>query len=570
MCPVINPTQDDPLQGPWELIELEELDIEFPEEVSSISSSGSMSSEVNVDFPEEDSSSSSSPYCHWDDDNCSCCHYFPTEEDEEEEEKLPGVDYKYTLEPTRSRNEGLNMRTYHGQACLTSFLHKEIIKAANVSRIQNAFPGLDEKAAVLGEMYLRYTTDSITLAFTSPIQKISTPANIQRMKNSELVKELPAIEETNQMLKETQSSVIAVNLNWKNSLELSEENDFIGRTRRLEPLMRKSRFAYRTKTKFAAHVKTTCDELFPEWRQNMVIINGHEGTAQISSSAYIQEDSHAQDHYTEGRGDPYTRYWKEYTDFKEHKILVVPHHSKRLGFDTDLSKHYEVPFEAKFIIGRRTYQHKFLFQLPLSRRPQHYGLIFTFSEDPKGLSKLRIKTLFTVYSIFPKSSELACLETYDTRNVDMATSESDSNDDDGCGGRHEQCTKAAKNAVQIIMDNLKEEKLAKEVFGRLAVDKNFVFKGQGAHVYKNDRDDWGPSKNGRKNNCRQDIKFILRDLDAFQDLDRTNVHGSYRSPAASFGYWEGAPLSCDDCMWCANHEKVDADYRPFRTRLEID
>lgn len=534
----VHPHANDLLRCSWEVIHLEDadVDIDFPEEVSTTSSSGSGSratSEASVDFPEEDGSMSSNSEFFVDDDDCSVytCWPYTDDEDPVEDEPLPGVDYKYSLEPTRSRNEALNMRTYHGQACLTSYLRKEFGKAANVSKLQNAFAGFAEKAAVLGEKSLSHTTDSITVTFTSPLKGISSPIYIDKMQNFEIAKELPmSLDESSCVMKEARPSVIAVNLKWKNGLRICESNDFVSKIRRLEPLMRRSRFVYHSKPKFAALMKSTCDEVFPEWRQNLVVINGQEGTPQISISSDIHADSHTPEvvrNFPVRRGDPRSGVCKEYKDFKEHKILVVPHHSKRRGFDVDLSKRFEFAYEVKFIVEGRDYQHKFLLQLPLSKLPQHYGLIFTFPEDPNGHSKLRIKALLTVYSIYPKSSEFACLQTYETRNFEETTFDRDISNDIS-GRRHVQCLKAARNAVQLMTNNLNEDKLARSLFGPLSVDRNFVFKGQGAHVYKNGPYYWERNKNGNKNLVRKEIKFLLRDLHADRNFDR--------GPAASFEY----------------------------------
>lgn len=58
MFPCTGPIQDDPLQDAWKVIDLKEVDIDFPEESGSVLPSfmSSDGSDVDIDFPEGSSS----------------------------------------------------------------------------------------------------------------------------------------------------------------------------------------------------------------------------------------------------------------------------------------------------------------------------------------------------------------------------------------------------------------------------------------------------------------------------------------------------------------------------------
>lgn len=548
-----------------------DVDIDFPEEISSIStvsSTGSDVSDVNVDFPEDDSLLSYNSYYLFDDyyDPYECVDYgsnwtLESIPDTKEYEDLPHVDYKYSSRPTRSRSKFANMKTFKGQKCFARYVQKELEKPENLSAIQNAFR-FDNGCIALAEKSLYCTSTHISLTLSSPIFGITKSYYVDRMKNSELAKDFAVpFEEPDQAVK---SSVLAVDLRWRNGIEVSSSDDFCHRTKRrgLGPPLKKIKLTYDSKKRFAKKVKEVRDGLFPDWRQNLVVINGREGTPKMSVSANIQKDDYPRDSYTFGYDDLHTRTWKEYTDLKEHKILVVPDYSKRNGFDMDLDKCYEVPYEVTFMIEKRSYQHQFLLRLPLSRHPQHYGLIFTFAEDPKGHTKLRVKTLFSVHSVYPESCEDASLETYVKTNFDPSKSEAISQVN---YADNAPLAKASKNGVQVLKDNLKQEKLLDNGWnwGRVMVNRNFTFKGRApfADISRFHIDEWAVNKKkAKKNQRRKDIKFILRDLS--QD-------GTYESTvggACAVGYYDHTPF--EDCAWCG--ESVDTEYRPFRGRLEVD
>lgn len=562
MPPSTDPTPDR-FRGPCEVVEMEDVEIDFPEEISSIPSTFSTSFDSEYDWFDEymdfhDNNSViffGADYLSDSDDGYE--DYFGSDwtvysiPDTKEYEDLPAIDYKYSLKPTRQRKKGLIMKNRKGRKSFISYLHKELAKGENLSEIQNMF-SLGDAYSVLAEKKLFYSCNRISLILASPILGISKPQYIDKMNNSELAKDFPVT----QPGKAPKSSVVAVNLKWKNEIQVTESDSFKYKTKWLGPLLRETTLRYGSKTSFAASIKKTCDELFPDWSQNLVIINGHENTQKISGSANIQEDPNPENSYTGGQGDPHTRTWKECTDFKEHQILIVPDYSKHHGFNMDLSKPYEVPFKLKFIIGKRTYQHEFLFRLTLSRRPQHYGLIFTFSEDPKGHSKLRIKSLLTVYSIFPVSSKEVCLETYDTRRLDIASS--------SCNSyrkmKHGQFIKAARNAVKVLKGCLKEDKLLYGGFGQVAVEREFTFKRQAP--FSNTRYiDMRPAskKKARKNQLQKDIKFALRDLDPDGSYDRS-VGGSCS------GLYDHTAF--EDCIFC--RETRALEYRLFRRRYQND
>lgn len=282
----------------------------------------------------------------------------------------------------------------------------------------------------------------------------------------------------------------------------------------LEPRMRNTRLEYSSKKVFTASLKKqTCDELFPESQQHLVVINGYEITPKIPISANNQEDPNPKTDFTSAGGGAIS--FKEYTYFTEHKILLVPYHSKRHGFDMDLSKRYEVPCEIKFIIEKPIYQHKFLLRLQISRRPQHYGLIFTFSENSNGHARMRIKTLLTVYRAFQIASNAVYLEPYDTSNLQLTScSRKDHNDD--TQSKNTQLTKAASNAVQVLTDNLSRNKLVDcGTGGSFITERNVNFNPQ-TYPFSNKKyfhfDHRATlKKKARKNQLQKDIKFLLRD-----------------------------------------------------------
>lgn len=393
-----------------------------------------------------------------------------------QKDELPGVDFKNKSGPRSLRHNKLNLNTAQGE---TRFLHsvsKEISQKKNVQKLQNAFrqDHTASPSAALASKQVWCTNQEISVNFSNPLDGISTPAYIQKWKNPELIQEIPRQksyeedqDEDGAMLdNHAKPAILAVNLKWRNGIQVKQLHKFTTRTRMVEPIMKKTDFDYETKTKFSKEVEASCEELFPEWRQTLMILDGNDSHGVFSSGSVVggsgdsgktgktarsdklQEDEPSAP-YNGGSGDPHTRAWKEFTDMEEHRILVVPSHSKN-GFDMDLNKHYQFPYQAKFVIGRRAYHHKFFLRLPLSKSPQHFGLIFTFSEDTKGHSKLRIKSLLTVYSICPQTPKYACLETYETAEDQSPASSPPRS-------RSNQATRAAKNAVQLLSDNLKEE-----------------------------------------------------------------------------------------------------------------
>ncbi len=452
-----------------------------------------------------------------------------------QKDELPGVDYKNKLGPRSLRHNRLNLNTPTGESRFLHSVSQELSKKSNVHKLQNAFQqtatGQNSTSTALSSKMICLTNQDIAINMSCPLDDISVPSYINKWKNPELIQEIPqrnlddgeADEITTPEKIYTRPTVLAVNLKWRNGIQVKQCHKFTTRTLQLEPIMRKTEFDYETKTKFSKEVELACEELFPDWRQKLMILDGNEShgmysssgggagggdsgkTAKAARSDKLSEDSSPAPPYTGSNGDPHTREWKEFTDMEEHQILVVPSHTKG-GFDMDLSKHYQFPYQAKFVIGRKVYHHKFILRLPVSKSPQHYGLIFTFSEDANGHSKLRIKSLLSVYNICPHTTKYACLETYETnekaipdQDLSMKTR-----------SRTNQSARAAKNAVQLLSDNLKEEKVVNTFCNNYQVSRDLPQAAQDHFRFRRLYDEAGNHVGGNKQKKKQQMQRSIK------------------------------------------------------------
>lgn len=448
-----------------------------------------------------------------------------------QKDELPGVDYKNKLGPRSLRHNRLNLNTPTGESRFLHSVSQELSKKQNVHKFQNAFQqqtGQNSSSTALGSKTVWCTNQDIAMSMSCPLDGISVPSYISKWKNPDLIQEIPernldegeADEIATPAKILARPTVIAVNLKWKNGIQVKQCHKFTTRTLQLEPVMKKTEFDYEAKTKFSKEVELACEELFPDWRQKLMILDGNEShgmysssgggtgdsgkTAKAARSDKLSEDASPAPPYT-GNGDPHTREWKEFTDMEEHQILVVPSHTKG-GFDMDVSKHYQFPYQAKFVIGRKVYHHKFILRLPVSKSPQHYGLIFTFSEDTNGHSKLRIKSLLSVYNICPHTTKYACLETYETNEKaipDQALSMR-------TRSRTNQSARAAKNAVQLLSDNLKEEKVVNTFCNNYQVSRELPQAAQDHFRFRRLYDEAGVYSVGNKQKKKQQMQRNIK------------------------------------------------------------
>lgn len=327
----------------------------------------------------------------------------------------------YAGKAARRPKPGMSVSHREKSARILGSLANEISKKAFTKDLQNfkLQGGLFQQKEIVCER------NKVSLRFSSPLDQISWPNYIKRFKCDELISEHESNTDKSNK-KSTSSSVLAVKLNWRRGVKIEQVSMYTRRTRMIEPEMTQTDFDFETKTKFQKQFQSTCDLLFPE--KNVMILDGNECHGHAIKSRKVQEDKDEEE-TTEA-----DRNMTTFTDSEEHQILLVPYNSKS-GFDSDVSQRYKFPYHAKFSIGNKTFEHKFDLKLALSQSPQHYGLVFSFPvEGSNGQNVLKIKSLLTVFSVFPSSSRYASLSTYtahpltnDRENTNSSSGKSKSN-----------------------------------------------------------------------------------------------------------------------------------------------
>jgi hypothetical protein len=331
------------------------------------------------------------------------------------------------------------------EAKVVNAVSRELSSKEFNKKLQNFKPsgGLQQKE-------IRCTTNQVSVKFSSPLNGISQPHYIKRWKCEDLISEEG---ESGNPGGET-SSVVAVKLNWKRGVKVEQISRYSQKTRNIEPDMTTTDFDFESKMKFQKQLQSVRDELFHN--MDVIFLDGNECHGRITMKAkQINEDEETEDI---SGGDSSNLPHSAFLDQEEHLILVVPFYSKS-GFDIETERRYNFPYHAKFVVGKKTFEHKFELRLALAQQPQHFGLIFTF---PDGQGKLTIKSLITIYSVFPSSTKYANLITYTSHESDDNSSRTKSN----------KLRKSfGKNVNETVSENLKEENLNR--VGRYGRDNVF-------------------------------------------------------------------------------------------------
>jgi hypothetical protein len=306
------------------------------------------------------------------------------------------------------------------------------------------------------------------------------------------------------------STVVAVDCKWKNGIKLRNAVSS-SRSREINPNLKTIDFDFESKIKFVKEMDQICEEYFPSDNVLVLEANKSHGTC---SSKYSQNSTpkeseveleppynhrlpyDKQDRIRAGTTtlDPCDVENIDYNDLEEHKVLLVPTFSKS-GFEVDsiAQQRYRFPYKAKFLIGTKRFDKTFELQLPLSTSPQHFGLIFTFPEKQAKTStkssgpsppqkNIVIKSMISVYSVFPHTSRHASLTTYEFPDLEKVGQSGRKTGGSNLKSRPDSQARAiAKDYLATMKDSMNEDKLvARRVTsrGREQFVVNHDFKGR--------------------------------------------------------------------------------------------
>jgi len=253
------------------------------------------------------------------------------------------------------------------------------------------------------------TSNQVEISFYSPLHGISDPGYIKKWKCEDMISE--QTDSCNHS--KSSPSVVGVKLNWKKDLKVRQISKFSRKTCNVEAEMTTTNFDFESKMKFQRELQAAQEELFHH-EKNLMVLDGnqcHGGVALKAKELKRDDQEETAEGYNSSTHRPPT-----FMDQEEHIILLVPFHSKT-GFDSDIEKRYTFPYHGKFSIGKKTFEHKFDLRLALTQQPQHFGLIFTFPEEPQAIT---VKSLITVYSVFPNTPKHSSLVTYKSHSTEDA------------------------------------------------------------------------------------------------------------------------------------------------------
>lgn len=337
--------------------------------------------------------------------------------------------------------------------------------------------------------------DQVKVKFSSPLNGISSPFYVKKWKCEGMTSE-----EDDTLSNST--SVVAVKLNWRKGVKVQQNSKYSRQTTFVEPGMTTTDFDFESKLKFQKHLQSQIPELFPNG--DVKILDGNEchGRTTIKSK-HVQPEG-----YNPSSSSDDHSYVQIYDDNDEHKILLVPFHSKS-GFDTDISKSYSFPYHAKFIINNKNFEHQFQLRFLPSQSPQHFGLIFTFA-NPDGSGFITVKSLLSVYSLFPSTPKHAYLVTYANNEDDNHNAKYD--------GRRGFRGQFVKNVKDTVSANLMDEKLVNgSSFGSWDGNNEFSIGSTLAHPHQrslgiklNNYSERPSSKHKEKVNLIQSIRADAR------------------------------------------------------------